>query len=60
MILKNISISTKNNDVPLFIRDIADVRYGYATRFGAMTYNDNGEVAGAIVMMLKGEKQQRG
>ena len=53
--IKNISISTKNNDVPLFIRDIADVRYGYATRFGAMTYNDNGEVSGAIVMMLKGE-----
>ena len=53
--IKNIAIATKNNDVPLFIRDIADVRYGYATRFGAMTYNDNGEVSGAIVMMLKGE-----
>lgn len=53
--IKNISISTKNNDTPLFIRDIADVHYGYATRFGAMTYNDNGEVSGAIVMMLKGE-----
>ncbi|MGV3640671.1 MAG: CusA/CzcA family heavy metal efflux RND transporter, partial [Adhaeribacter sp.] len=24
------------------------------TRFGAMTYNDQGEVAGAVVMMLKG------
>ncbi len=53
--IKNIAIATKNNDVPLFIRDIAEVRYGYATRFGAMTYNDNGEVSGAIVMMLKGE-----
>src|SRR5690606_38579318 len=26
-----------------------------ATRYGAMTYNDQGEVSGAIVMMLKGE-----
>ncbi|MBS1975038.1 MAG: efflux RND transporter permease subunit, partial [Bacteroidetes bacterium] len=27
---------------------------GNATRYGAMCYNDNGEVAGAVVMMLKG------
>jgi cobalt-zinc-cadmium resistance protein CzcA len=39
---------------PLFVRDVADVRFGQATRFGALTYNDEGEVAGAVVMMLKG------
>ncbi|MBK8518987.1 MAG: efflux RND transporter permease subunit [Saprospiraceae bacterium] len=39
---------------PLLIRDIAEVKEGMATRFGAVTYNDQGEVAGAVVMMLKG------
>jgi cobalt-zinc-cadmium resistance protein CzcA len=39
---------------PLLIRDIAEVTEGSATRYGAVTYNDQGEVAGAVVMMLKG------
>lgn len=52
--IENISITTKNNAVPLFIRDVAEVKIGYATRYGAMTYNDQGEVSGAVVMMLKG------
>ncbi|WP_282638572.1 CusA/CzcA family heavy metal efflux RND transporter [Sphingobacterium thalpophilum] len=52
--IQNISITNKNNDVPLFIRDVADVKIGFATRYGAMTYNDQGEVSGAVVMMLKG------
>ncbi|MCG2793517.1 MAG: CusA/CzcA family heavy metal efflux RND transporter [Weeksellaceae bacterium] len=50
----NISVTNKNNETPLFIRDIATVKIGYATRYGAMTYNDQGEVSGAVVMMLKG------
>ncbi|GGI25362.1 hypothetical protein GCM10008119_17280 [Pedobacter mendelii] len=49
----NISIKTPQNR-PLFVRDVAEVKIGYATRYGAMCYNDQGEVAGAIVMMLKG------
>jgi len=45
----------KNNDgFPLLIRDVADVRFGHATRYGAMTYNGQNEVSGAVVMMLKG------
>ncbi|RFS19668.1 CusA/CzcA family heavy metal efflux RND transporter [Chitinophaga silvatica] len=52
--IQNISINSKDNAVPLFIRNIADVKIGFATRYGAMTYNDNGEVSGAVVMMLKG------
>lgn len=39
---------------PIFIRDVAEVRIGSAVRYGAMCFNDQGEVAGAIVMMLKG------
>jgi heavy metal efflux system protein len=52
--IENIAITTKNNDMPLFIRDVAEVKIGYATRYGAMCYNDEGEVSGAVVMMLKG------
>lgn len=39
---------------PLLVRDVAEVRLGHATRYGAMTYNGEREVAGAVVMMLKG------
>lgn len=52
--IENISIATKNNSMPLFIRDVAEVKIGFATRYGAMCYNDEGEVSGAVVMMLKG------
>ena len=48
------NISIKSSGSPLFIRDIAEVKLGYATRYGAMCYNDQGEVSGAVVMMLKG------
>lgn len=52
--IENISIKATENGTPLFIKDVADVKVGYSTRYGAMCYNDEGEVAGAIVMMLKG------
>lgn len=52
--IENISIKATDDGTPLFIRDVADVKTGYATRYGAMSYNDKGEVAGAVVMMLKG------
>lgn len=50
-------IVVKNTDggTPILIRDIATVQFGHATRYGAMTYNAEGEVVGAIVLMLKGE-----
>lgn len=49
-----IPVKTVAHGIPLLIRDIAAVRIGAAIRYGAMTYNDKGEVAGGIVMMLKG------
>src|SRR5690606_18106065 len=52
--IENISIKSADSQTPVFIRDVAKVEIGYATRYGAMTYNDEGEVSGAIVMMLKG------
>jgi cobalt-zinc-cadmium resistance protein CzcA len=52
--IKNISIKATANGTPLFMRDVAEVKIGHATRYGAMCYNDKGEVSGAVVMMLKG------
>ncbi|TKK71634.1 CusA/CzcA family heavy metal efflux RND transporter [Ilyomonas limi] len=52
--IKSIVVKTLPDGTPATINDIATVGIGFATRYGAMTYNDQGEVAGAIVMMLKG------
>ncbi|NQV76548.1 MAG: CusA/CzcA family heavy metal efflux RND transporter, partial [Bacteroidetes bacterium] len=51
--IEKINIKNSANGSPIFIRDVAEIKIGYATRYGAMTYNDKGEVSGAIVMMLK-------
>jgi len=52
--IENIVVKNLPNGMPLMIRDVAEVQIGSATRYGAMTYNGQGEVAGAVVMMLKG------
>jgi len=53
--LEKIVVKVWENGQPVLMRDVASVGFGYATRYGAMCYNDQGEVAGAVVMMLKGE-----
>lgn len=50
-----IVVKNTEDGIPILIRDIAAVQFGHATRYGAMTYNAEGEVVGAVVMMLKGE-----
>lgn len=52
--LGNIFVKTTERGIPVYIKDIAEVRIGKAVRFGAMTYGRDGEVAGAVVLMLKG------
>lgn len=52
--IENIVIKNLPNGIPLLIRDVATVRYGHAAQFGAMTYNGEEQVSGAVVMMLKG------
>jgi len=52
--IENIAVKSTSADVPVLVKDVANVKIGHATRYGAMTYNDKGEVAGAVVMMLKG------
>ena len=51
----NIVVKTMDGGIPVLMRDVATISLGSATRYGAMTYNDKGEVTGAVVMMLKGE-----
>lgn len=52
--IENIAIKNSENGRPIFVSDVANVGIGSAIRYGAMTYNGKGEVAGAVVMMLKG------
>ena len=51
--LENISI--KNNfDIPVLLRNVAQIKFGDAKRYGAMTMDGKGEVVGGITLMLKG------
>jgi cobalt-zinc-cadmium resistance protein CzcA len=50
-----IVVKNTSAGVPILIRNVAEVRYGAANRYGAMTYNNEGEVVGGLVLMLKGE-----
>ncbi|MBS1780126.1 MAG: CusA/CzcA family heavy metal efflux RND transporter [Bacteroidetes bacterium] len=52
--IENIAVKYTANGTPIFVRDVAEVHIGAAIRYGAMCYNDKGEVSGAVVMMLKG------
>ncbi len=52
--IEKITIKSQPDGAPLWLRDVADIRIGFATRYGAICYNDQGEVSGAVVMMLKG------
>jgi len=52
--INNIAVKHLDDGTPVLMKDVATVKIGYATRYGAMCYNDKGEVSGAVVMMLKG------
>lgn len=52
--IEKIAVKVNDNGIPVLIRNVAIVDFGHATRYGAMTRNDEGEVVGGIVMMLKG------
>ncbi len=52
--LENIVLKNTTAGMPVLLRDVAVVQFGHAIRYGAMTHNGDGEVAGAVVMMLKG------
>ena len=53
------NIAIRNDSgVPLRVKDVADVGFGHATRYGAVTRNGEGEVVAGIALMLKGENFQ--
>jgi len=54
----NIVIKTTEG-VPLLVRNVADVKFGSAVRYGAMTRNGESEAVGAVVLMLKGADAER-
>jgi heavy metal efflux system protein len=47
------SIVIKNDGLPIYIKDVGEVGFGSATRFGAITGNGEGEKVLGQVMMLK-------
>lgn len=57
--IEKIVVKTLPGGAPVLIGHVAEVRYGTAAQYGAMCYNDQGEVAGAVVMMLKGENSSK-
>ncbi|WP_226064943.1 efflux RND transporter permease subunit [Kaistella polysaccharea] len=52
--IENTVVKNLADGTPILIKNIGKVQYGKAIRYGAMTYNGDGEVAGAVVMMMKG------
>ncbi|HEX8659169.1 MAG TPA: CusA/CzcA family heavy metal efflux RND transporter, partial [Hymenobacter sp.] len=52
--LGNIVVRSTAGGLPVLVRDVADVQLGSAVRYGAMTRNNEGEVTGGLVLMLKG------
>jgi cobalt-zinc-cadmium resistance protein CzcA len=51
--IENIVVTSRNGN-PVLIKHVADVYFGFAPRFGAMTKNGKGEAVGGITLMLKG------
>ncbi len=51
--IERIVVKNTSSGIPILIRDVANVRYGSATRYGALVI-DTTEAVGGVVMMLKG------
>ncbi len=51
--IKNITVRTRYGE-PVHIRDVADVRVGSMTRYGAVTSDGEGEVVTGLVLLRKG------
>ena len=51
--IRSIQVKVLPDHTPVLLRDVAEVRLGTATRYGALVH-DQEEATGAIVMMLKG------
>ena len=56
--IENIVVQNENG-TPVYIKDVAEVGFGQATRFGAITANGKGETVLGQVMMLKGANSNK-
>ena len=56
--IRNIVVKNENN-LPIYIKDVAEVGFGSAARFGAVTGNGEGEKVLGQVMMLKGANSKK-
>ncbi|NNF81261.1 MAG: CusA/CzcA family heavy metal efflux RND transporter, partial [Flavobacteriaceae bacterium] len=56
--IENIVVTNRSN-IPIYVKDIADVGFGSAMRFGAITGNAEGEKVLGQVMMLKNENSKQ-
>ena len=53
--INNIVVKNTESGVPVLIRDVANVQFGSAPRYGAFIVDTLGEGVGGVVMMLKGK-----
>ena len=51
--IQKIVVKTNEQGIPVLIRDVATVQFGFAPRYGALV-SDTTEAVGGVVMMLKG------
>ncbi|MGI6073266.1 MAG: CusA/CzcA family heavy metal efflux RND transporter [Fermentimonas sp.] len=56
--IKRVAIKNQSG-IPVYVSDIAEVKYGYANRFGAITANGEGEKVLGQIMMLKDADSKR-
>ncbi len=42
------------NGIPITIKDVAEVRFGKAVKYGSLTKDGKGEAVGGMILMLKG------
>ena len=52
--IATIAVKVNDNGIPVLMRDVAQIQFGHAVRYGAITNDGKGETVGAVVMMLKG------
>ena len=50
--IENIVVKNSNG-IPILIKNVAEVRFGKAIKYGAFTKNGEGEAVGGMIMMLK-------
>jgi len=57
--IRNVVVREQPNDVPVLIRDLAEVNVAPLVRQGAVTRDGRGEIVTGMVMMLLGENSRR-